>query len=562
MVRFASLVLLLAAPALFATEVLPPLRSRTEAAAMVAPKPPLRTNGQVNGRASVMVKTTGASASDIAALRAANAKGDGPAELGIVREVQPVAVASVASAVASGAHFQWRGSVHVDGAARVRVRLDDVDLPEGARLWIYGASGEAVAFDGSLAHERRLWTPSVAGDTATIEVDAPGEAAFRIAGVADIRPYSEVVANGSECVTDLSCHTPGNGLDRAISFYTFVAGTGVYGCTGGLVNNSRSDGTPYFLTANHCVRNETSASSVEAYWDFRSSACNGPAPALESLPKSNGATLLATSGSTDVTLLRLNNLPPNRTFLGWDATALTEGTQLFHISHPLGVPQRYSTSTVISSGETCSSSPRPSFLYSTPSVGATDVGSSGAPVMRGDGYIVGQLKGACGPEPNNPCNRANREVDGAFSASYALLQPYLDPAPACAACTPNNTTVCLLNNRFKVTVTFQDPYMNISGDGKPIRYTENVAQTHPEYGPLIEYAFFSFFDFFPGSVETMIKMTKGVGINNQYWIWVVGSTSSSYTVTVQDTKTCAIWKRDIERDSTQVVREFEAFPLP
>jgi len=558
MVRFASLVLLLAAPALSATQVVPPLRARTEAAAIAAPKPPLRTNA----RASVVVKTTGASASDIAALRAANARGDGPAELGIVREVQPVAIAAAASVVANSARFQWRGSVHVEGAARVRVRLDDVDLPEGARLWIYGASGDAVAFDGSLAHERKLWTPSVAGDTATIEVDAPSVAAFRIGGVADIRPYAEVIATGSECVSDVSCHSTGNGLDRAISFYTFVAGTGVYACTGGLVNNSKSDGTPYFLTANHCIRNESSASSVEAYWDFRSSACNGPGPALDSLPKSVGATLLATSGATDVALLRLNTLPPNRTFLGWDAAVQAEGTQLFHISHPLGVPQRYSTSTVTTSGETCSSSPRQSFLYSTPVAGATDVGSSGAPVMRGDGYIVGQLKGACGPEPNNPCNRANREVDGAFSASYALLQPYLDPAPACAACTPNNTTACLLNNRFKVTVTFQDPYMGLSGDGKPIRYTENVAQTHPEYGPLIEYAFFSFFDFFPGSVETMIKMTKGVGINNQYWVWVVGSTSSYYTVTVQDTKTCAIWKKDIERDSTQVVREFEAFPLP
>ena len=70
--------------------------------------------------------------------------------------------------------------------------------------------------------------------------------------------------------------------------------------------------------------------------------------------------------------------------------------------------------------------------------------------------------------------------------------------------TPNNTTACLLNNRFKVTIAYDDPYIKLSGDGKPIRYTENVAQTHPEYGPLIEYAFFSFFDFFPGSVETMI----------------------------------------------------------
>jgi lysyl endopeptidase len=562
MVRVASLVLLLTAPALFATEVLPPLRNRTEAAAIAAPLPPLRANAQANVRPNVVVKTTGASRSDIAALRAANAKGDGPAELGIVRELEPVAIASVASVGAGDARFEWRGSVHAEGAARVRVRLDALDLPEGARLWIYGASGDAIAFDGSLAYERQLWTPSVAGDTATIEIDAPRAASFRIGGIADIRPFSEVVANGSECVTDLSCHTTGNGLDRAISFYTFVAGTGVYGCTGGLVNNNKNDGAPYFLSANHCVRNAASASSVEAYWDYRSSACDGVAPNLESLPKSNGAALLATSAASDVTLLRLNNLPPNRTFLGWDATPLTEGTQLFHISHPLGVPQRYSTSVVTATGETCSSSPRASFVYSAPGIGGTDTGSSGAPVLRGDGYVVGQLKGACGPDPDNPCNRENREIDGAFSASYTLLQPFLDPAPACAACTPNSTTACLLNNRFKVTIAYDDPYIKLSGDAKPIHYTENVAQTHPEHGPLIEYAFFSFYDFFPGSVETTVKMTKGVGVNNKYWIFVLGSTGAYYTVNVQDTKTCATWKRDIDRDSTNILRDFEAFPLP
>jgi hypothetical protein len=558
MVRLASLVLLLAAPALFATDVVAPLRNRTQSAVRVAPRPPLRANG----RATVVVQTAGASASDLAALRTANSRGDGPAELGIVREVKPVAVAAIAAEGVQDARFQWRGSVQAEGAARVRVRLDDVDLPAGAQLWIYGAAGEAIAFDGSLAHDRRLWTPSVPGDTATIEIDAPAAAAFRIGAVADIRPYSEVVANGSECITDVSCQSTGNGLDRAISFYQFVSGTGIYGCTGGLLNNIKNDGTPYFLSAYHCLRNQESASSVEAFWDYRSSTCNGTPPALESLPKTNGATLLVASPTSDVLLLRLNAVPPNRTFLGWDATPLAEGAQLFHISYPLGISQRYSTSTLTAGGETCASSPRPSFLYSVPGIGATDTGSSGAPVIRGDGYVVGQLKGACGPQANNPCNRENHEVDGAFSASYTLLKPFLDPAPQCAACTPDNRTACLLDKRFKVTVTFADPYINLSGDGHPIHYTENVAQTHPEYGPLIEYAFFSFFDFFPGSVETTVKMTKGVGINNKYWVYILGSTSASYTVNVQDTKTCATWKREVPRDSAEIVREFEAFPFP
>jgi hypothetical protein len=562
MVRLLPFLLLFSAPALFAAEVLAPWRDSTPAAVRRAAAPPLRAEG----RPAVVLTTSGANGSDLAALRAANASGEGPAELGIVREVNACigscGAAAANTAARAAGRVQARGSVVVEGASRVRLRLDGFDVPAGTRMWIYGAAGDAIAFDGSLAHAGQLWTPSVAGNTATLELDAPGEAAFRIGAVADIRPYGEVVANGSECVSDLSCHAIPNGLDRAIAFYHFVAGTRIFGCSGGLVNNVAHDGTPYFLSANHCVKTELSASSVEAFWDYRSASCGGVAPTLESLPKSNGATMLVTSGTSDVTLLRLNAVPPNRTFLGWDTRPLADGTPLFHISHPLGVPQRYSTSTVVHSGAACSSSPRPAYLYSTPLVGATDVGSSGAPVLSGDGYIVGQLKGACGPEPENPCNRANREVDGAFAASFASLRQYLDPAPVCAACTPDSTTACLLGNRFRVTATYYDPYVNIGGNAKPIRFTENRGETHPEHGPVIDNAFFSFVDFFPNSVETMVRMTKGVGINNKYWIFITGFTNAQYTVSVQDTQTCATWERAIPRDSQSVVRDYEAFPLP
>lgn len=554
MVRSLALVLLLSAPAALATEVLAPYRDTTRAAAKIASQPPLRANG----RATVIVTTAGATIDDIAELRAANAAGDGPAQLGIVREVKPVAITSAMS----DGRFQWRGSVQAEGAARVRVRLDDVALPAGTRLWIYGATGEAIAFDASLARNGQLWTPSIAGETATIEIDAPTEAAFRIGAVADVRTSAEVAPDDSSCISDISCNNAGNGLDRAIAFYHYVGGTRVFGCSGGLINNIKNDGTPYFLTANHCVRSDSSASSVEAFFDYRSNTCNGPAPALDALPRANGSTLLVTSGASDVTLLKLNNVPAGRTFLGYDARALTEGAQLFHISHPLGVPQRYSTSTFITTGGTCSSSPRPAFLYSTPNVGATDVGSSGSPVMYGDGFIVGQLKGGCGPEPDNPCNRANREVDGAFATSFEVVRPFIDPAPQCAACVPGATNACLLGNRFKVSIKYDDPYINLRGDAKPINYAENKPQTHPEHGPLIENAFFSFYDFFPGAVETMVKMTKGVGINEKYWIFITGFSSAQYTVTVQDTRTCATWERAIPRDSQTVTRDYEAFSLP
>ena len=43
-------------------------------------------------------------------------------------------------------------------------------------------------------------------------------------------------------------------------------------CTGALVNNTAEDGTPYFLTANHCLGNPN---SWVYYFNHESSTCGG-----------------------------------------------------------------------------------------------------------------------------------------------------------------------------------------------------------------------------------------------------------------------------------------------
>ncbi|HYI08532.1 MAG TPA: trypsin-like peptidase domain-containing protein [Thermoanaerobaculia bacterium] len=548
-----SLALLLSSP-LLATDVLAPLVVKSREV-QVASVPPLRSSAMA---AAVVLEAKGATASDVASLRAANAAGDGALQVGVVREVKPVAISSAAA----DEPFRWRGSVRVSGAQRVRVRLDGVVLPVGTKLWVYGATGAAVEVDRALVHGGVLWTPSVVGDAATIEIDAPESAAFRIGAIADVRTAAEVAPQATECIRDISCHQIEGSLSRGIAFYEYVGGTMVRACTGGLLNNVKEDGRPYFLTANHCVKTQEHAATVETFWDYRSSSCNGEAPALNTLPRGYGATLLATSQPSDVTLLRLAAIPDNRTFLGWDARAIAAGTTLFHISHPNAVAQRYSTSVVETSGSECAFAPRANHIYSNPETGATDRGSSGAPVLYGAGFVVGQLKGACGPEPENACNRENHEVDGAFATSYAVLRPYLDPAPVCETCTPGDTTACMLDGHFKVTVSWIDTYIQQQGPGRVIRYAENKPQMHPELGAIVEGSFFSFYSNQPNTVETMIKMIKGAGINGKYWIFVSGFTGSEYTVTVQDTRNCAKWERTMPRDSREMLRDYEAFSIP
>jgi hypothetical protein len=540
----------------FAVDVLRPLVHHTTSAVKTT-EPPLRASAK--SAAIIVARTTGAHANDIAALRAANATGDGALKLGVVRELDPVEIASAQSE----GPFRWRGAVQVNHAKRIRVRLDDVVLPAGSRLWVYPASGPAVEVSASLVYHGQLWTPSVAGDLVTIEIDAPRQASFRIGAVIDARDAAEVAPNAAECIVDISCHA--NAIDasfsRAYAQYEAVSGTHLVGCTGALLNNVREDGTPYFLTARHCVRNEQEASTIDAVWDYRSTSCNAATPPRLAFARTVGATFLASDPESDATLVQLSGVPANRTFLGWDSRPLQNGTTLIHISHPGGRAQRYSTSVVDTTVNTCSTSPRPAFVYSRQVVGAIDVGSSGAPAMTAEGLVVGQLKARCGPDRDDPCHSATKQVDGALSESFATLRTHLDPAPACEACTPNATTACMLGNRFKVTIAWTDaPYG--TGAGKPIRYAENVPQTHPEHGPILETAFFSFYDFFPGSVETMVKMTKGAGINDKFWIFVTGFTGASYTVNVQDTKTCATWSKDIPANATALMRDYEAFPLP
>src|SRR5437588_5594961 len=71
----------------------------------------------------------------------------------------------------------WGGMVRVANAYRLRLHLSDVRLPAGARLWVHGAGETAGPFGAELvAGDRGLWTPSVGGDEAAVDVELPAAA--------------------------------------------------------------------------------------------------------------------------------------------------------------------------------------------------------------------------------------------------------------------------------------------------------------------------------------------------------------------------------------------------
>jgi len=83
----------------------------------------------------------------------------------------------------------------------------------------------------------------------------------------------------------------------------------------------------------------------------------------------------------------------------------------------------------------CRSWPRGNWIYSSDILGATEGGSSGSPVVNGQGQVVGQLSGGCGFNVNDVCDSAaNATVDGAFAAYFSAVSSFLGPGGGGGGC--------------------------------------------------------------------------------------------------------------------------------
>ncbi|HEY0781464.1 MAG TPA: hypothetical protein VGE98_03350, partial [Thermoanaerobaculia bacterium] len=463
---------------------------------------------------------------------------------GFARDLEaPVAVAlDVAQPAPAAGAFRklahslvWGGEVRVDSAYRLRLHLADVHLPAGTRLWIYGEDGLAVAFGPELrAGAVALWTPSVGGPAARLEVEVPDSAGaparVSVDSVAEIvAPQLDLAAIAAPeilaCRVDSSCVAPSQfpvaTYRKAIAHLEFFEGRSGFVCTGGLINDSDPRTlVPYLLTAHHCINTTDVAASLESFFDLFNNKCQGTAPALSQLPRVNGSSLLATGAGSDFTLLLLPRLPTGRTLLGWSAAPVADGTLLHRLSIPYDtdvhapIPEVYSETRVDAIFPACTDAPHTFFLYSDSVTGGVSGGSSGSPVLLGDGRIVGQLLGGCGTSTDT-CGAGPATTDGAFATTYASVRAFLDPLKPCA---PAADTLCLLGKRFKVQVAWDNQFDGSSGIGRPLPRTDSTG-------------FFYFSD--PSNTELVVKMLDFGSVVKLFYGEL---TNLHFTITVTDTR--------------------------
>jgi 6-phosphogluconolactonase (cycloisomerase 2 family) len=105
------------------------------------------------------------------------------------------------------------------------------------------------------------------------------------------------------------------------------------------------------------------------------------------------------------------------------------------------------------------------------------------------------------------------------TAAAAKLPARAEEPAAGVGCTPSQTTLCLNNNRFQVSATFD------AGNGNS--GTAHVGTLTSDTGYLW---FFS-----DSNVEAIIKVLNGCGLTSTYWVFAGGLTNVQVTITVTDT---------------------------
>jgi hypothetical protein len=366
-----------------------------------------------------------------------------------------------------------------EGALGVRIGLRIYSLPLGGLVRFHAAASSSEAYEVATQEiqatiQRNLdagdtgedahtwWSPNLGGEAITVEFEVPPNVPTDTVEVAvpalahiylDAKDVAGMQKAAGFCNKDVSCYNDPavNATSQSVAQLDFLVGTSAYACSGTLLNDDRSSGTPYLLTANHCISSQTSASSLWTYWFYRSNGCDSPTIAASATQTKAGATLLYNSSQTDTSFLRLNGAPPAGVRYAASAPGGLWGTTpVFSIHHPGADFQKYSAGT--SSGPAsnclsadgrsdggCGTSDPANFLRVNWNTGTTEGGSSGGGLFKtvdGTPYLVGQLYGGFAS-----CTSPNEnDFYGRFDVAYnAALYQWLGGTPTTTPTTPPTT---------------------------------------------------------------------------------------------------------------------------
>lgn len=323
----------------------------------------------------------------------------------------------------------WVLPFSCETAVSMSLYLSTFDIPQGAELFVYNADKSVVLGAFTLMNNLDGGSFAIAeikGGSYVLEYNEPLDAEFQGGVIVDAvaKSYLSVETKASPARVGINCDAGDDFQNekRAVARMIYRSGLYEYFCTGSLINNVEMDGTPYFLTANHCISTSSEAKSLITYFNYENSSCSADdASKKQTL---SGATLLANSSYNDFSLLELKETLPESYepfFLGWDASGdIPQSGSVIH--HPAGTPKCISIDNdpLLSYAKTINwedktNSDPDTHWQSTYEIGADEGGSSGSPILDQNHRIVGQLHGG----------NDNISLWGKFSLSWNHHSSYL-----------------------------------------------------------------------------------------------------------------------------------------
>lgn len=360
----------------------------------------------------------------------------------------------------------WRAAIKSPDAINMSINFNDFLLPNGGRLLFhnYDRSDVSVTYSHDSNREsNKLGTWYINGDTIYIEyyqsegTEGPLELevasiihGYRLGRVDDLingNGQGRGLNDSGDCNYDVNCPVGDDFDDKKDLLKKAVAllnlGNG-YLCSAALMNNTRSDKTPYLLTGNHCLENSDPLLwSVRFNWVSPVPICAGEDESLDVQTNftMSGAELRASNAGSDFALVELVNEIPSSwdvAFAGWDRSDDLPEFQV-GIHHPNGDIMKICRDDDPAEKENANGTDV--WLIKGVSagngngweIGTTESGSSGSPLFNQDGRVIGQLyagQSFCNGTENN----GDYDIYGRFAVSWdngttpeTRLMDWLDP---------------------------------------------------------------------------------------------------------------------------------------
>ena len=230
----------------------------------------------------------------------------------------------------------WHLVLACPGANSIKLYFDKFWLPEDAKLFLYGKNTKSLRGPFTSAKNKKgnrinpssfYGTGVILDDTIVVEYYEPknvsGQGVVSISIVGHMyrgfdksRYYgnNKGLNSSGTCQVNINCSEGWNWQNEknAVAMFSAISDGFRYG-TGALINNTRNNKRPFFLTANHCLEGEDAISNpnceLEFWWHYESPNCDNLETNPDYYVTTEGATVLANDSVLDFALLELDEDP-------------------------------------------------------------------------------------------------------------------------------------------------------------------------------------------------------------------------------------------------------------